>query len=165
VEAVPDGPGAFLVHSILLRSSSAGDRLYALDAFLGNVWVFDRDGKLVLQSTLSNPQAEGVVQQIRIEDQSNKEKGQRSLKSLLFWQGIEFRDDILWSISEADHVANRVTFVGLGMSKPDRLTRVVETRCPSRKFTFWQGQIVFFRPPHGPMKMCVDVIERSKLKC
>ncbi|HLX08068.1 MAG TPA: hypothetical protein VKY89_09440 [Thermoanaerobaculia bacterium] len=148
--------GATRVREVLLRFDPARRRLYTLESYTGDLAVFSLDGKLVWRAKLDDPYRQ--VEEKTLADLNDRAKTRQmalgqALSALWLAEGP---DGSAWVSQRIDMLHLEVNLVKVTAAGTTPM-RVSTLRCPSRTFTIWGGQLVFFRDISTPREVCNSV--------
>ena len=72
---VPKTPGAYPAHAAVLRFDARHDELIVLDSYRGDIYAYDRTGKLLRHVTLDNPRLAELAPWFAEQDRTAKSQG------------------------------------------------------------------------------------------
>jgi hypothetical protein len=154
--------GAVPLRTTLLRYDAARRQLLALDAFEGELVVFDAAGSEVRKAKIAHPRLEANRQFLRMLDAQAMKAGQPSMPSFANYARLALGPDGTVWLGEESGDDRSMTIARIA---PDgRVQRSVfrVPECNSVRFELWQGQLVFFRDPKSTLPQCVTVKEAPR---
>jgi hypothetical protein len=150
-------PGATRVREVLLRYDAARRLLFTLESFTGDLAVFSLDGKVAWRAKLDDPYR-------KVEEKTLADLDARAKTSdmALGWKLsdlwlAEGPDGTAWVSQQIDMVHQSVDLIKASAAGKVA-EQVSKLRCPSRTFTIWGGNLVFFRDIASPREVCNDVV-------
>ncbi len=148
--------GATRVREVLLRFDPVRRRLFTLESYTGDLAVFSLDGKLVWRTKLDDPYRS--VEEKTLADLDDRAKTRQmalgqALSALWLAAGP---DGSAWVSQRIDMLHLQVNLVKVTAAGAT-VAQVSNLRCPSRTFTIWGGQLVFFRDISTPREVCNSV--------
>ncbi len=147
--AVPEikapSAGAVLTRATLLRYDEKRAQLVTLDAFNGDLLVFDRSGEVVRRARITHPKLGANLLWLAELNARAKRTGEKQTPSLWNYPRMSLsQDSTVWLGERGD----RTEAVTIARILPDGtvLRSAVDVRpCPSVRFEIWGDQLVFFR--------------------
>jgi len=148
--------GATRVREVLLRYDGARRLLFTLESFAGNLEVFSLDGKLAWRAKLEDPYRQIEEKTMAELDQRAKTRRMAVGQQLSDLWLAEGPDGSAWVSQQVDLLHGAVTLARVSAAGTAR-EQVADLKCPSRTFTIWGGQLVFFRDIASPREVCNSV--------
>jgi hypothetical protein len=149
--------GATRVREVLLRYDGSRRLLLTLESYTGNLEVFSLDGKLAWHAKLDDPYRQIEEKTLADLDQRAKTREMAIGQQLSDLWLAEGPDGSAWVSQQIDMLHGTVTLAKVSAAGTAR-ERVADLKCPSRTFTIWGGQMVFFRDIPSPREVCNSVV-------
>jgi hypothetical protein len=146
------------MRSTLLRHDSERDQLVTLDAFRGELVVFDRTGKVVRRGQITHPTLGTTLAWLREQDEHAKRTGQIQTPSLWSYPRIALSPDGTVLLGEKSDKPDAMTMAKLRPGGAVTRETVAVPGCPGIRFELWGDQIVFFRSSRATQR-CVATKE------
>lgn len=146
-------PGATRVREVLLRYDHSRRELFTLESYTGSLEVFSLEGKLLWSAKLDDPYRK--VEEKTLGDLDQRAKARNvSISQVLsdLWLA-EAPDGSAWVSQQIDMLHQSVGLVRASAAGTTA-ARLTDVRCPSRTFTIWGGQILFYRDIATPREVC-----------
>jgi hypothetical protein len=153
---IPTTAGAHPLHATLVRYASARRELFVLDAYLGELSVFDRSGKLLRHALVANPDQADLRSWLQEQDRSSRAEG-RSFSPLL-WSFPSMAisgDGSAWLAESSDRSAVKVTRIT--PTGELQHTTIAAQGCGGRHFESWREQFLFYGSQRSPQAPCIGV--------
>jgi len=151
-------PGAVLARAVLLHFDFERQRLATLEAFSGDLRVFDIVGGLVYRSTVPVPDQEraGILAWLKQCDEEARATGASQTPSLYYFNDFAFdRTGNIWVVGERSGPRGRTTFV---VVRPDGALEAVpfETKdCAAPQAVAWGNWLIQYSSATSPAPFCV----------
>jgi hypothetical protein len=149
--------GATRVREVLLRYDGSRRLLFTLESFTGSLEVFSLDGKLAWSAKLEDPYRQVEEKTLADLDERARSRAMKLGQSLSALWLAEGPDGSAWVSQQIDMLHGAVTLMKVSAAGTAR-EQVADLRCPSRTFTIWGGQLVFFRDIPSPREVCNSVV-------
>lgn len=158
-EIKPPAAGAVLTRATLLRYDRARDQLVTLDAFGGELLVFDRDGKVVRRAKIAPPRLAANLAWVKALDESSKRNRESRTPTLWHYSRMLLSSDgTVWLGEKTDDASSTVTIAKILPDGTIRRTVIDVPGCASSRFELWEHQLVFFRSSRST-RPCVAIKE------
>jgi len=149
-------PGVTRVREVQLRYDRSRRLLFTLESYSGDLEVFSLDGALAWRAKLDDPYRKVEEKTLADLDARAKSSGValgHPFSDLWLAAGP---DGSAWVSQSIDHLNQSVTLVK-ATAAGVTVEKIANLRCPSRTFTIWGGQLIFFRDIASPREVCNSV--------
>jgi hypothetical protein len=150
--------GAVMMRTTLLRYDAHRDQLVTLDAFRGELAVFDRAGKIVRHGQITHPTFGTTLLWLRDLDEHAKRTGQSQTPSLWSYTRMALSPDGTVWLGEKSDKPGAMTIAKILPDGTVTRETVSVSACPGNRFELWGNQIVFFRSSRATQR-CVATKE------
>lgn len=151
--------GAALNRATLVRFEASRRELAVLDAFYGDLVVFDMEGRVVRSAKITHPRLAANLLWLKSEDAKARAEGESSMPTFYQYPRMSMsRDGTIW-LGEEGSSAESVTLVRVSSQGKVRRQSVSVPQCASVRYEVWQDQLVFYREPKSARKQCTATKE------
>lgn len=158
-EIRPPAAGAVLTRATLLRYDSERDQLVTLDAFRGELLVFDRDGNTVRRAEIVPPRLAANLAWLKELDESSKRNGESRTPSFWHYPRMSLSPDgTVWLGEKSDEASSNVTIAKILPDGAVRRSAISVPGCAGPRFELWGNQLVFFKNSRSAQR-CVAIKE------
>lgn len=153
--------GAVLTRATLLRYDAERDQLVTLDAFRGELVVFDRDGDTVRRAEIVSPRFAANLEWLKELDASSKRNGESRTPSLWSYARMSLSTNgTVWLGEKSDDASSTVTIAKILPDGTVRRSPVSVPGCAGPRFELWGNYLVFFKNSRSAQQ-CVAIKEMS----
>jgi hypothetical protein len=146
--------GAVLSRAMLLRFDGARQELAVLDAFYGNVTVFDAAGRTLRSAQVTHPRLGANLVWLKNVDEDARAHGESSTPTMYNYARMSMSGDGTIWLGEDGPTADSITLVRISPQGKVKRQSVAVPECASVRYEVWQDQLVFYREPKSPRKQC-----------
>jgi len=153
-------PGAHRPRNVFLRFDSVAGRLFSLEAYDGELVVFDREGQAVQRAGRLHPEKAAMDTHYARLDERLRREGRTELVSFLLWNGFALARDHLWLFESCDPASKVAKVVPLGGASPPEVVAIPfeQPCCSSDRLVVWGDWLVLYHEELPQRLDCGNVI-------
>jgi hypothetical protein len=153
---IPTTPGAHPLHATLVRYAAVRKELFVLDAYLGELSVFDRSGKLLRHAAVANPDEAGLRSWLETQDRSSRAEGKSFTPLLWSFPTLAISGDgSAWLTESSDRSAVKVARIT--PTGDLQHTTIATPGCGGRRLESWREHFLFYGSARSPQAPCIGV--------
>jgi hypothetical protein len=151
--------GAALNRATLLRFDASRRELAVLDAFYGDLTVFDARGRTVRSAKITHPRLAANLVWLHGVDENARAQGESSMPTFYHYPRMSMSGDGTVWLGEEGPSAESITLVRIFPQGKVQRQSLSVPQCVSVRYELWQDQLVFYREPKSPRKQCTATKE------
>ncbi len=158
-------PGALRPRSAFLRFESVAGRLFSLEAYDGELVVFDREGQAVQRAGRLHPEKAAMDAHFARLDERLRRAGRTEFVSFLLWNGFALARDHVWVLESCDLTSKVAKVAPLGGASPPEVVAIPleQPCCSGDRLVVWGDWLVLYHEELPQRADCGNVIRRLGL--